>query len=538
MPALDRKWWTLIAVCTATFMLLLDITVVNVALPDIQRSLNASFSDLQWVVDAYSLTLAAFLLTAGVLGDIYGRREVFAIGLVVFSLSSLVCGLSTDPLMLNLARAVQGVGGAIMFATSLALIAGAFVGRDRGTAFGVYGAVIGGAVAIGPLIGGAITSGIGWRWIFFVNVPIGVVAVAITFAKIAESKDPRVRQIDWVGFITFSASLFCLVFALVRGNDLGWGSASIVGLLVGAAVLMTAFVFNELHTGDPMLDLGLFRIPAFVGLSVVAFTLASSVFAMFLYLTLYIQDDLGYGPFAAGIRFLPQTLVIFFWSFFAGRLTVRVKSRYLLGIGMLVVTAALISMGTTHATSGWTVLLPGFILAGFGAGTVNPVLASGAVSVVQPQRSGMASGANNTARQVGIATGIAVLGAVFQSQIVKYTTSALAKTASGREVLTRGGSQLRGALSAGEVRQVAASIPVASARQSLLNAYHVAFSSTLNHLMDIGAIVALVGAVAAFALVRQRDFVVPTGAPSAGAQSGAAPGGTGVPDPPVPAAHA
>ena len=191
MAALDRKWWTLIAVCTAIFMLLLDITVVNVALPDIQRSLNASFSDLQWVVDAYSLTLAAFLLTAGVAGDIYGRRKIFALGLVVFSLASLVCGLSTTPLMLNLARAVQGVGGAIMFATSLALIAAAFTGKDRGTAFGVYGAVIGGAVAIGPLIGGAITSGIGWRWIFFVNVPIGVVAVFITFTQIAKSTDLR-----------------------------------------------------------------------------------------------------------------------------------------------------------------------------------------------------------------------------------------------------------------------------------------------------------------------------------------------------------
>jgi EmrB/QacA subfamily drug resistance transporter len=510
MAALDRKWWTLIAVCTATFMLLLDITVVNVALPDIQSSLHASFSDLQWVVDAYSLTLAAFLLTAGVLGDIYGRREVFAIGLVIFSLASLVCGLSTTPLMLNLARAVQGVGGAVMFATSLALIASAFIGRDRGTAFGIYGAVIGGAVAIGPLIGGAITSGIGWRWIFFVNVPIGVIAVIITIAKIAESKDLRSRRIDWVGFVTFSASLFTLVFGLVRGNDLGWGSATIVGLFVGSAALMIAFVFNELHTADPVLDLGLFRIPAFVGLSLVAFTLASSIFAMFLYLTLYIQDDLGYGPFAAGIRFLPQTLVIFFWSFFAGRLTLRVKSRYLLGIGMLIVAAALLTMGTTNPTSGWTALLPGFILAGFGAGTVNPVLASGAVSVVQPQRSGMASGANNTSRQVGIATGIAVLGAVFQSQIVKDTTNALSQTAGGREVLSRDAAQLRGALSAGEVRQVAASYP-AAARQALLNAYHVGFSASLNHLMDIGAIVAFVGAVCGFALVRQRDFVVPTG---------------------------
>src|SRR6516165_10020631 len=232
-------------------MLLLDITVVNVALPDIQRELHSSFSDLQWVVDAYSLTLAAFLLTAGVVGDIYGRRNVFATGLAIFSLASLLCGLSTSPLMLNLCRGLQGVGGAVMFATSLALIANAFTGRDRGTAFGVYGAVIGGAVAIGPLIGGAITSAWGWRWIFFVNVPIGVLAIAITFTHIAKSKDTRERRIDWIGFVTFSASLFTLVFALVRGNDLGWGSTTIVGLLVGSAVLMVAFFVNEHLTADP-----------------------------------------------------------------------------------------------------------------------------------------------------------------------------------------------------------------------------------------------------------------------------------------------
>src|ERR1700728_5036962 len=208
MPALDRKWWTLIAVCTATFMLLLDITVVNVALPDIQRSLHSTFSDLQWVVDAYSLTLAAFLLTAGVIGDMFGRREVFAVGLGVFSASSLVCGLSTSSLMLNLARAAQGVGGAVMFATSLALIASAFSGKERGTAFGIYGAVVGGAVAVGPLVGGAITSGIGWRWIFFLNVPIGVVAIMLALSKIEQSRDPNTRRVDWTGFVTFSAALF------------------------------------------------------------------------------------------------------------------------------------------------------------------------------------------------------------------------------------------------------------------------------------------------------------------------------------------
>src|SRR5271155_4136242 len=224
MAALDRKWWTLIAVCTATFMLLLDITVVNVALPDIQQSLHSSFSDLQWVVDAYALTLAAFLLTAGVVGDMFGRREVFAIGLGIFSVASLVCGLSTSSLMLNLSRAAQGVGGAIMFATSLALIAGAFSGRERGTAFGIYGAVIGGAVAVGPLVGGAITSGIGWRWIFFVNVPIGVLAITVSLAKIQESKDPNKRRVDWLGLISFSTALFMFVLALIRGNDDGWSS--------------------------------------------------------------------------------------------------------------------------------------------------------------------------------------------------------------------------------------------------------------------------------------------------------------------------
>src|SRR6516225_4826186 len=518
MAALDRKWWTLIAVCTATFMLLLDITVVNVALPDIQRSLNSSFSDLQWVVDAYSLTLAAFLLTAGVVGDIYGRRNVFAGGLAIFSIASLLCGLSTSPLMLNLCRALQGVGGAVMFATSLALIANAFIGRDRGTAFGVYGAVIGGAVAIGPLIGGAITSAWGWRWIFFVNVPIGVLAIAITFTHIAKSKDARAHRVDWIGFVTFSGSLFCLVFALVRGNDLGWASASIVSLLVASAVLMAGFFVNEFRTPEPMLDLGLFKIPAFVGVSVVAFTIASSIFAMFLYLTLYIQDNLGFGPLAAGIRFLPLTLLAFAVAPFAGRLTVRVQSRYLLTVGMLFITGGLLAMAFTEPQSAWTVLLPGFILCGIGIGTVNPVLASGAISVVEPQRSGMASGANNTFRQVGIATGIAVLGAVFQSQIVSHTTAALTKSPYGQEILHRGGARLDGALASGGVREAAAAIPVPGARQALLDAYRIGFSTTLNHLMYIGAAVALVGVLCAITLVRQRDFVIPGagGPPAAG----------------------
>ena len=508
MPTLERKWWTLIAVCTAIFMLLLDITVVNVALPDIQRSLHSTFSDLQWVVDAYSLTLAAFLLTAGVVGDIYGRREVFAVGLAVFSGASLVCGLSTDSLMLNLSRAVQGVGGAIMFATSLALIAQAFQGKDRGTAFGIFGAITGGAVAIGPLVGGAITSGIGWRWIFFVNVPIGIVAIYLTLTRIAESKDPSTRTIDWVGFLSFSLSLFALVFALVRGNDEGWSSTTIISLLIASGVLMVIFFINEKRTKDPMLDLSLFSRPAFVGISVVAFSLAASIFAMFLYLTLYIQDDLGYGPLPAGIRFLPMTVLAFIAAPIAGRLTTRFQSRYLLGLGMLLIAVGLFLMAFTHPNSTYTVLLPGFIVGGAGIGMVNPVLASGAISVVAPQKSGMASGTNNTFRQVGIATGIAILGAIFQSQIVSHTSAVLNQSTLGKLVLHRGGAQLNAAMSAGEVHQAAAQIPVAAARTVLLHAYHIGFSSTLNHLMIIATVVALVGSIAGFVLVRQRDFVV------------------------------
>ena len=517
MPGLDRKWWTLIAVCTATFMLLLDITVVNVALPDIQRSLHASFSDLQWVVDAYSLTLAAFLLTAGVIGDMFGRREVFAIGLGVFTVSSLVCGLSTSSLMLNLARAAQGVGGAIMFATALALIAQAFSGRERGTAFGVYGAVVGGAVAVGPLVGGAITSGIGWRWIFFVNVPIGILAVVLTLAKVQESRDPNTRSIDWIGFVSFSAALFMLVFALVRGPDDGWGSALITGLLIGAGVLLVVFLVAEWRQKDPMLDLTLFKRPAMVGVSLAAFTLAASIFALFLYLTLYIQDDLGYGPLAAGVRFLPITVLSFLVAPVAGKLTVRIHARYMLGTGLLLIAVGCLLMATTHATSGWTVLLPGFIVAGVGIGTINPVLASSAISVVPPQRSGMASGANSTFRQVGIATGIAGLGTVFQTQIQHHTLAALGRSAAGQAVAAHGGAQLEGALAGGGVREALPSLPSEAARQALLDAYRVGFSASLDHLMVIGAVIAFIGSIASFALVRQKDFV-PSFAPAPAAE--------------------
>ncbi|MGH9078489.1 MAG: MFS transporter, partial [Acidimicrobiales bacterium] len=377
-----------------------------------------------------------------------------------------------------------------------------------------YGAVVGGAVAVGPLVGGAITSSIGWRWIFFVNVPIGVLAVLVTLSRVQESRDTHRRRVDWIGFVSFSGALFLLVFALVRGNDDGWGSVLITGLLAGAGLLLAVFLVAEWRQSEPMLDLTLFRRPAMVGVSLVAFTIAASIFSLFLYLTLYIQDDLGYGPFAAGLRFLPITVLAFVVAPIAGKLTVRIQSRYLLGLGLLLVAVGCLLMATTHASSGWTVLLPGFIVTGIGIGTANPVLASAAISVVPAERSGMASGANNTFRQVGIATGIAGLGTVFQSQIESRTLSALATTPAGQAVASHGGSALRGALAGGGVHDVLGSIPSPAARQALLQAYRVGFSATLDHVMIIGAVIAFIGSVGGFALVRQRDFVPSIAPPS------------------------
>ena len=332
---MERKWWTLIAVSVATFMLLLDITVVNVALPTIRDDLGASFSDLQWVVDAYALTLAALVLTAGSLADRLGRRRVFATGLVIFSGASLLCALAPDPTFLNLARAVQGVGGAVMFAVSLALIAQEFeAGRERGMAMGAYGATIGVAVAVGPLVGGALTDSLGWESIFYLNVPIGIGALAITQLKLRESRDPHATRVDWVGTATFSTALFLAVLALVRGNDEGWGSTLIVALFAGAAALMVAFLAVERRVSEPMLPLGLFRSRAFAGVQLAAFAISSSIFALFLYITLYLQNYLGLTPLEAGLRYLPITVVSFFAAPVAGLLLSRVQARLMLFVGL------------------------------------------------------------------------------------------------------------------------------------------------------------------------------------------------------------
>src|SRR3954469_17619358 len=439
-------------------MLLLDITIVNVALPAIEKALRASFSDLQWVVDAYALGLATCVLTAGALADLFGRQRLVVVGVILFTIASALCGVANDALFLIVARGVQGIGGAIMFATALALLSQESHGKERGTAFGLWGATIGAAVAIGPLAGGVLTSWLSWRWIFLVNIPIGVLAVALAVRELHESSDPEHSRLDPLGLVTLTVGLLSLILALIEGNDHGWTSTLIVTLLAVAAVSLGAFIASQMRNTTTMIDLSLFKRPAFVGAQTTAFTISASMFAMFLYLTLYLQNILGLSPLETGVRFLPLSIVSFFAAPLAGRLTGRVPVRALLAFGLALNAIAMWSMSRVSAGSHWTVLLPGFVIGGIGIGFVNAPLATTAVSTVAVQRAGMASGINNTFRQVGIATGIAALGAIFASRVPDQRS-------------------------------------------------HAEFVHGLHDILLVGAGVAAIGAVLAGTLVRQQDFV-------------------------------
>jgi EmrB/QacA subfamily drug resistance transporter len=507
---MERKWRVLIVVCVAVFMLLLDITVVNVALPNIENELHTSFTDLQWVVDAYALTLAATMLNAGSLGDLLGRKRVFLIAIALFTGASALCGAADSPLWLILARGAQGIGGAGMFAVSLAIISQEFHGRERGTAFGIWGATVGMAVAIGPLVGGALTTYVGWRWIFFVNVPIGVAVVAAGLRELHETRDEEHGGFDLPGLVTLAAGLFALVVGLFRGNDWGWSSGRIVGLFAAAAVLLAAFAAIELRQAKPMFDFSLFRVPTFTGAQITAFAISSGMFAQFLFIPLYIENVLGYSAVGAGVRFLPLSLVSFVVAPIAGRLSARVPVRFLLGGGLAVVGAALLLMSGIDRGSGWTTLLAGFIVGGIGIGLVNAPLASTAVSVVEPRRAGMASGINNTFRQVGIATGIAALGAIFQSRIASQL-AASGKVPGGQV------DRFAQAVSSGATQSALRAVPAHARRQAATLA-DSAFIHGLNGILFVAAFVLFAGAVLALALVRKRDFVA--SGPAVAAETG------------------
>jgi len=483
--SVDTRRWTLIAVCVTTFMLLLDITIVNVALPSIQHRLKADLTGLQWVVDAYALALAALILTAGALADRFGRRLLFTFGVVVFSSASLLCGLAWNITVLDVARGLQGIGGAALFATALALIGHEYRGPERFGAIAVWGATVGAAVASGPLVGGVLTDAFGWRWVFFVNVPVGAFALLIARTRMIESRDLGALRTDLAGLVSFTAALFLIVFGLLRGNAEGWGSGLILSTLVAGVVLLAVFVLVEARQERPMLDISLFRRPAFLGVSLATFAIGAGMFALFPYLSIYLQDILGTSPLGAGLRFLPLTAFVFLVPLLTRGIAQRAQPWVLASLGLLLVSIALLLMHGLTTGSRWTALLPGFVIGGIGIGLANPTLAAAALRTVDPARSGMASGINNAFRLSGVSIGVAALGAVLEGRV----STSLASTA---HVHSQG---LAAAVSSAGTRAV-------SAHPGLIHPAVTAFVSGLNAVLLVGCGIVFAGAVAAAILMR------------------------------------
>ncbi|MFL6239295.1 MAG: MFS transporter [Actinomycetes bacterium] len=413
---MGNKRWTLAAICIATFMLLLDITIVQVALPPIQRDLHASITGLQWVVDAYALPLAALIVTLGIIADRFGRRLVFLSGVIVFTVASAICGLAPNLGTLAAGRVVQGLGGAAMFATALALIGQEFQGAERGRAIAAWGSSVGGGVAAGPLIGGLLIKAASWPWIFYVNVPVGALCVYLTLRYVAEGREPNPRKLDVPSLVTLSGGLALVTEGLLRGESNGWRGFIVTGALVAGIVMLAVFVFLQ-RRDDALFDRTLFRSKPFDGLTFATFALGSGMFAMFLFITIYLQNVLGYSPLQAGLRMLPVTAQVFVVPFVTRRMGIMPVSGVVVGVGLALTAVGLALMTWSGATTSWLNLLPGLLFAGLGIGIANPAIAATALAVVAPTRSGLAAGVSNTCRIAGVAMGTAAFGALLQAGV-------------------------------------------------------------------------------------------------------------------------
>ncbi|MFJ2742844.1 MFS transporter [Streptomyces sp. NPDC087440] len=440
-----RKWGPLVAVCLGTFMLLLDVTIVIVALPDMAGSLGASLSELQWVIDIYALALAALLLGAGAAADVTGRRRMYAAGTAVFALASLACGLASSPALLIAMRGLQGVGGAAMFATTLSLLGSAYQGKDRSVALGVWGAVSGAAAAIGPVLGGVLTQALDWRWIFFVNLPVSALAIVMTLRSVPESKAQGGRRVDLAGTVAFALFAGALTFAVVRADAEGWASAPTLATLAVAALALAVFVVVERRAAHPLLDLRLLRRPSFAVVMLAALAFNAAAFGVLPYTSIWLQTLLGLSPVRGGLVVLPLAVASFLVAAVGGRLLHGVSPRLVIGGGLVLIGGGTLAQGVLDANSGWGVLVPGFVVTGIGVGLVSPALAGAALASVPPRNAGMAGGAVNTFRQLGYALGVAVFGTVLTARMTDSLHGATADAQEAAHVLAGGGAAaLRG----------------------------------------------------------------------------------------------
>ena len=487
-----RKWAPLAAVCLGTFMLLVDVTIVNVALPDMAVDLHTSFSSLQWVIDSYAVALAALLMGLGSLADLRGRRRVYLAGLTVFAAASLASGLAASPGLLIAARAVQGVGGAAMFATTIALLNASYQGRDRGTAFGVWGAVAGGSAAVGPVLGGLLTETLSWRWIFFVNLPVSAAAIALTLAAFGADRRQAMGRFDLAGVLAFTVGAAAATFGLVRASSVGWAADQTIGLIAAGLAAFVIFVLIERRARQPLLQVSLLRRPAFAAIMIAALLLNAAAFAYLAYSSLWLQTVLGLSPVQAGLAgAAPLSLSAFVVSAAIGRFLHASNPRWIIGGGMALVGAGALLQAGLGAGSVWTHLVPGLIVAGIGVGLATPTLVSSAMSAVPVPSGGMAAGAVNTMRQLGYAFGIAVLGSVFSARV-------------GHVVAHQGGRPAAAqAISGGQAQRLVAGLP-AGQRDTLDQVVHAASAAGLNATFLLAGALGLAGSVIVLAAMRRR----------------------------------
>jgi EmrB/QacA subfamily drug resistance transporter len=503
----NRRWWTLGAMSFALFMIMLDNTVVNVALPSIQKSLDASLSGLEWTINAYTLTFAVLLVTGGRLGDIFGRRLAFMVGVALFSISSATAGLAPSAGALVASRAVQGVGAALMMPATLSIITNAFPAHERGKAIGTWAGVSALALAIGPVVGGVLTEHVSWRAIFFLNIPVAATAILVTLAAARESRDPTVpRTVDFAGVATLTLGVGALVLALVEGNAWGWSSARILALFATAVVGIAAFAFTELKARNPMIEFRFFRSQTFLATNGIAFAVTFAMLSMFFFMALYMQNILGFSPLEAGVRFLPSTVVIMFVAPIAGRLTDRIGPKLPIAVGLTLASGALYWQSLLNVNTGYGHLLPGFIVMGVGIALVMSPMSTAAMNSVDETKAGGASGILSMSRMVGGTFGVAAVGALFQS----ISDSRLESRLADLPLTAQQKTWFMDNLGSGAVGSHLQQLPSGTAER-VDQALHDTFITSLSASMKLSAAVAAVGVVIALLFVErvQRRGDVP-----------------------------